>query len=339
MGDEFKLKKIRSEIKQKLYDLFCELKDAQKVYLEANRTGHEVGYPEVVEYLQHHPLARTLPLESRYKDRRSKNYTRTPKSPKPPIINLRLPEKISTPTLESKVTEIKEIPPEKTTQTKEPEIPSESRPRQLIEGAQELYNAFTKLLHYKASKLGQEYEQAILIDKKTARKFEFEDIVNIIRTYETKQKQGFPVKTLEISRETAVKFSSTKKIIEQINEINSPPIDETLSQRINRALTIKEINLKEAAYFLGIPKFTLTSHIQKNKIPYFKKILYYNFIEASKVYEATDAGFNLRQTAEYSKANKRNTEHSLNRRPYLEPIIIEILKKIYPEREITTPYL
>lgn len=319
MAEEFKIKNIRPEIKEKLNTLFSELKDAQKVYLEANKRGYEVGYPEVVAYLLNNPLARTLPLDPEFKEKRGRKHKKlerkTAEPPKLPKINLEL---------------ITNKP--KKAEALNKTVAFDNEPKN------ELYNTLIKLIEYRAIEKGWAHEQAAIFDAKTSRRYDFAKTIEVFQTYEKKKELGQPISATEISKEHKIKLHIVKKIIDQV-ETTAEPISQDLDERIRRALEIREINVKEAAYFLGIPKCTLANHIKKHQIPNFKKSTYYNFIEASKIYEATDAGFDLKQAAEYAKVNRRNTEHSLNRRPYLEPLVIEILRKIYPERKITKPYL
>jgi hypothetical protein len=320
MAEEFKIRNIRPEIKEKLNTLFSELKDAQKVYLEANKRGYEVGYPEVVAYLLNNPLARTLPLDPEFKERRGR------KSKKLETTVSSQPKKLPKINLELIVSK------PKNTETLNKTVSFDNEPKK------ELYNALIKILQYKAAEKGWAHEQATIFDAKTTRRYDFAKTIEIFQTYESRKESVIPLSAIEISKEHNVKLHIVKKIIDQI-EGAAEPITADLDERIKSALEIKELSIKEAAYFLGIPKCALANHIKKHKMPYFKKSVYHNFIEASKIYEAADAGFDLKETAEYSKVNKRNTEHYLRRRIYIEPQLIEILKKIYPDKEINKPYI
>lgn len=317
---------MRKEIADRANELFAEYMDLPPVYAALIKEGIVVSYPKLVEFFNQSPLSRKLPLE-KFIDRsikERKQYTRpvkrilksTKKTNKP----IRIPKETRTSqNLDEKI---------------EPIIENSTKIRD------ELYPTFVKLLNYKAREQGWAAEQATLFDAITQRQYSFEKTIKILDDYERKKKADLPFSIHEIAKDTTMKEGLVRKIAKTLElQVIKMKIDDKMDIAIRNALKITEINVKEAAYFLKIPLPVMRDHIREKQIPYFKKTAYPNFIEASKIYEARDAGFDLKETAEYVKVNQRNTENAIQRRAYLEPQIIEILKKIYPDREINKPYL
>jgi hypothetical protein len=306
MADEFKLKEVKTEIKQKLDSLFYVLKDAQKVYEEINRKGYEVGYPEIVAHLQNHPVARTLPLENKYKDRiRAEN--RKNKKTKP----------INSKPIQNVTIQKKQDPP-----------------------AKELYTTLTTLLQIRAKERGWAYEQAVIFDSITSRQYNIEKTIRVLQAYKKQEENREPYNPVEIAKEAGTKMRTTRNILERLNlspklKIN---IDSELEQAIKNATEIDEINEKLAAHFLRMPIEALRAYIKENNLRSFGFVTNC-YLHASKAYEAQDAGFNNKETAEYAGTIQRNLKFLLSKRAEFEEKIIQILKKIYPNKEITKPYI
>jgi len=304
MEEEFILKKINTETKKKLDSLFCQLKDALKVYKEINKKEHKVGYPEIVSHLKDHPIARILPLEHKYRDKKTR--CRKNNKIKPPIS-----ESI-----------------QYFTNQKKQDIP-----------ARELYTTLTTLLYIKAKEQGWAYEQAILFDSMTSRQYSIEKTIRVLQAYKKQEETGQPYCLENIAKEAETKMRTTRNILERLNlspklRIN---IDSELEQAIKNAIEIEEINEKQAAYFLRIPIESLREYIKKNKLKPFA-FTTNCYMQASKAYEALDAGFNNKEISEYAGIIRRNLRYLFLNRKEFEPKIISILKKIYPNKKITKPY-
>jgi|GEM_PF-6902156 len=326
MAEEFRIRAIRPEIKEKLNTLFSELMDAHLVYQEINKKGYDVGYPEVVEHLQYHPFAGMLPLEDpTEKPKKRKKENNNPVK-QPPIL---LPPK--------KMKKVFLLPEKKPLiiENQEPNVSNNKSIRD------ELYFAFSKILEYKTKEQGWVYEQAARFDALTKRKYNFDRITGVLQSYQKRQNQGIPFSTIEIAIETITVERLVKQILGKLDLIPkiNITIDDKLETAIKNTLNIPEINIKEAAYFLKIPLVALKKYIKEKNLIFPKKMVYHNFIETSGIYEAQDAGFSLKEISEYVRANQRNTEHAIKRRGYLEPKIIEVLRQIYPEKEIKKPYI
>lgn len=282
MAEEFRIKEIRAEIKKKLDDLFSQLKDAHKVYQEVNKRGYEVGYPEIVDYLQNHPFAKTLPLEDSTEKKKKK-----PKKKK---------------TLE----ELIDTPPEN--------------------------------VNIGDEKWAETHAKYYL---KINRTYQTEDrIVKILKSYENKTLNSLPKYVEEISKETNTTIKTIKCVLQKLNLPFDKPtlnLDEKLEQAINTALEIPSLNLQNAAYFLNVHLVGLKTYLAQKSLKF--KQRYCNLSTASKIYQATDSGLEIKEIAEKAGVTQRIAAAILEERTTTEPQIIEVLKKLYPDREISKPYL
>lgn len=308
-----KNKTMKPETAKRAKELFEKYKDVPPVFSQLIKEGFNVNYPNLVEFFDGTPIAKKLPLEELDRPRRKyKNY-------------------------QAKKTRLKKTQ-EKNNQATTEEEPKVSNHKKI---AKELHSAFTRILEIKAKEKGQIYEKALFFDTLTKRKYNFEKIVDVLNAYERREKKGLPFSTLEIAKESGTLELTVKRILSKMNLISEikTKINENLHKAIENATLIQGISISDVAYFLGIQTKQLRRYIKESGLKPIKPGIYYGFSAASKVYEAQDAGFSYRETAEYSELNYKTVDYMLRNRHIEEKKIIEFLKKLYPDREITKPYL
>lgn len=322
---------MRKDIEDRANALFAEHMDLPPVYDALIKEGKLVTYPQLVEYFNDSPLAKKLPLDEKYRDSRKK-YS----------IKKRLPLKERSSTkLKNKQKETF-FPPKSEKQTCETNFDGEQNISNNEKIREEFYLTLLKILQHKAKEQGWAYEQAIFYDGLTKRIFNFDKTVEILESYITREKLKFPFSVQEISIEAHTNQNTVKRILRKLNLLPEKPlitIDEKLGNSIKNAIQTKALGLRDASYFLGVPTESITKYLRENNLPKFRKNNYENLSLASKVYEAKDVGFNIKEIAEYANMTMSYAAYMLERRASLEPKILDTLRKIHPDREISKPYL
>ena len=110
-----------------------------------------------------------------------------------------------------------------------------------------------------------------------------------------------------------------------------------------------EFPATDVGYFAGIPAHVVKSRFQKTskKSRTTRRVRKFRtqqgivpFRTSSQIYEATDIGINSTQDiSDLIAIDQTNTEFAIEHRSTIEPMIIKGLKIMYPNNEITKPYL
>ena len=126
------------------------------------------------------------------------------------------------------------------------------------------------------------------------------------------------------------------------------PISEEKKNAVKRSFNLKMSN-PDIAYFIGVPSYVVRNYfVESGKNKGSKHNLvksfgnpdaYLTYRGASQVYEGGDIGFGQKEIEEVLGLDRRVVSYALKNRTRLEPKIIEALRTIYPDREISKPYL
>lgn len=184
-----------------------------------------------------------------------------------------------------------------------------------------------------------------------AHHYPFETIHTLFNAYDEARTQGIKISYRVLAKKAKLTDSAIAKYI--LDRAGYPSLNTAYSTHFHR-LTPEEkerlvttwrsfpLSSNDLAYFTGrssgivqeLPKREVTATTEKGK-----KVTHPQYARASQVYEALDAGFTLQETAEYIKTSLRVVEKVTTKRAEAEPIIIRALQTLYPEQQITKPYM
>ncbi len=174
-----------------------------------------------------------------------------------------------------------------------------------------------------------------------------EKILFVFETYFSELKNKEYLSYSSIAKKTKMCVPSVRRILKKVglhssyDSFSDKLADETLSAIFNA----KETKLRNAdiSYFTQTSNATVLNKLGSRKNAFLfgcgilKSILTYRV--ASQIYEAKDAHFTKKEIGELVEKPTDTIEYALRNREKIEEELISFLQKMYPERNITTPYM
>lgn len=306
---------MQDELKSKIIKLYAKHMDVPPVYNELKGTYPGVKYPDIVELINETPLASAPPKYS-IKDLHPIDAPEEPTTPRREYRKRTLERRIELPAPEKK--ERKRFSSDKRVIT-------------------ELHQVLLRILSEKAQ--GWAEKNAVVFDNSTGRIHEFDKIIDVLTAYEQYSRGGYHFDSVDVGIKARTSSYFSAAILRRLKLTrNIPPPTPELKRALIYALGIPVLSATDAAHFLHLPKDTLRHYIKTLKLPGFSSRKREGLTAASQVYEAQDAGFTLDEIASYTHLTIRKAEDAISKRKTLEPLIVNILRKIYPDKNITLPY-
>lgn len=208
--------------------------------------------------------------------------------------------------------------------------------------------------HQLATAEGWPQQQALrYISLSGVRSSKYDDLVTVLTRYERARNEERRLSLKELSHGTRIWFSDIGRIL---RKLDLEPMYGTLEKRgnlsgdevsaIQRAYN-QQVSSFDVGYFMNCPHYIVYQRWdemegKRQRERYLfrgwqgRRIAYRN---AAQIYEANDLGFSTDEIAQLVEKPVDLVELTLERRDEFEPKIIGLLEVLYPDREITTPYL
>ncbi|MBS3089918.1 hypothetical protein J4461_03510 [Candidatus Pacearchaeota archaeon] len=175
------------------------------------------------------------------------------------------------------------------------------------------------------------------------------NIVRLFRIYKKGMDEGKKYTLNEMSQKSGLHSASeSRNLLGRVGlkALNATRTNNRYSESVKKALRNSAdlpISDSDLAYFLGIKdspmqQYRGNSPFNENRTIRPGNMKAISYEKASKIYEAIDAGFTLEETAEYSNSQLKAVNYVLENRSELEKILINVLHRLYPERNIINPY-
>lgn len=204
-----------------------------------------------------------------------------------------------------------------------------------------------------AKQNGWAYEKAVEYitnsSRNRLRTHSFDEIVHIFEAYETALKNGVKLSLEELAVGTGFNFAQVGTILSDVHV--SPMHGDNWKGRIVTPEYKKEAILRgdnfglsssDISYFVGLPYYTVSSLIRKNKKSSSGKTLNFGknltVKSASEIYEARDAGFTFNETCELLDLSPKVVGLAVLRAIEIESQIVNYLRFLYGDGKITKPY-
>jgi DNA-directed RNA polymerase specialized sigma24 family protein len=207
--------------------------------------------------------------------------------------------------------------------------------------------------------LEQRLSQATWAERKTVEYFESliyttkashkrEDVLKLFQAYESAERDGIKLSLEQFQDITGIWYPSIGKIFQRVNvkpmygnltirPINfflAPDIEERLERFVDQ-----EISPRDLSYFLNVPE-----HVVYRRLKKFGRTLRhycdgFTYRLASEIYHAQDLKFNDDEIGELLGLSSEKVKKALRRRQELEPKITDMLKTLFDDYSIDTPYI
>jgi len=227
----------------------------------------------------------------------------------------------------------------------------------------QLYQNIVYILEERAEQLarekGWEYKKATeFIMKKSRHKnssLKFENLLNLFKKYKLLKDEGEKMSFKELADYSGLHYARDVGYI--LREVGLESLYWTCKTNKRNLESKKEIikkfenfdiNNNDLAYFLEISEVSIGKIRQSPNKNFFVKSFFrangsgflgsLTYRLASQIYEAQDLGFKKEEICDLLETKKEIVNYAFLNKENIEPKVIEILKKIYPNKEIKKPY-
>lgn len=174
----------------------------------------------------------------------------------------------------------------------------------------------------------------------------FEKVLALFKAYENAVQNKETLSLTKLSEKAGFdKWYISNNILKAAGlPLFNPPRAYSLSEEQRQAVIngkdISYFTATDVAFFAGCTS-AWAAAFKDSRIPREKrKEVHIGYAKCSMIYEAQDAGFTMDEICEYVNLQKRSIIFkALGERPTIEPNITNALKIMYPNRNITKPYL
>lgn len=195
---------------------------------------------------------------------------------------------------------------------------------------------------------------------------DYEKVFSFLKHYQTAKENGERISLEEFGEEHGLSFTYVGKILKTVGEkpLIKPHqkirelVPEYKRQALERAAEIP-MSGENLAYFLGLSRGVVSRHYtnfsarKRSKIEEYvarfgsgKNLSYLTYRLASQIYEAVDeeeeeeggCGFSREDTLEVLGCSERVYDYAVEHRDEIEPVIVNALKVLYPDKKIDKPF-
>ncbi len=211
---------------------------------------------------------------------------------------------------------------------------------------EEIASALKSVFLQRAQQEGWAYEQAakyqLSLKHRGPEEIAFERLVKLFTIYEQTKQKGERLSLEELGNTANLHASVVGYILKRTGLPHLNPgigrLPPNKLKALERAFEVEHLSNDDIAYFVGTTWTTVDKYFMGGRNT--KRGSHnLSYTKASTIYEAIDAGFTEEETAEYTGAGQAQVKRALKHRPEFEKTIIAELKIIYPDAEITKPYL
>ncbi len=173
-----------------------------------------------------------------------------------------------------------------------------------------------------------------------------EELVTIFRTYREAQSQGKPVSFRRIGQEVDMRGAGIRNIFQKVGLESLKWKIQRLSEEDREMIARSdnsEFSSNDIAYFTGIKLGNINNYRRPHPSALARKptkLKGFSYSGASQIYEAKDLGFSRQEITElFNYVHPTIVDSALGNREKMEKIIIKNLRILYPEKDISKPYL
>ncbi len=213
-------------------------------------------------------------------------------------------------------------------------------------------------LQQRVAQEGWASQKALLYYRKYPQtRLSFQTLVELLQRYDTAKQQNQKVSLRELSAGLGLHGSTANNIILELGERALYWKSKCFPRQVYHKKKVAlyrarrlPLPASDIAYFLEVNYIFAHRELHKinprrcfsNRMKMFggggstREVVRYQ--DASKIYEAQDAGLTIEEMQQYFGKSQHAITYALEQRPALEKVILATLRTLYPTEKITTPY-
>ncbi|MGK0232222.1 MAG: transcriptional regulator with XRE-family HTH domain [Patescibacteria group bacterium] len=199
------------------------------------------------------------------------------------------------------------------------------------------------------------YEGAEIIEKGkiSTRTYTYDQVYSLLLDYHQTRERRENKSLTQLGTDHGIFFVTISKILQRLN---LPTLGQSKPHKKQQLLTPEEkqrienakvlpYTATDLAYFIKVPVHTVRTKLQNQETRNPKDIVTYlpksrtNYRTASQVYESQAAGFTPTETQELLDINPKTYKYITENKDWIQKDINQTLQIIYPEKEITKPWI